>query len=98
MSANHDLVRDKDVSRPGRIRVRSTTRRHVALASSGYAAVVLGVLGYPLDELASQAPAVELHGRAHAWLARHDPHSVRDPASAQPINWTPHPNAARSYV
>lgn len=70
----------------------------MAVAHSGYAAVVLGVLGYRPDDLASRAPAAELYGRAQAWLACHDPHSVPDPVSAPPITWTPHPEAARVYA
>lgn len=97
LSTSHDPIRDQNMNRPGRIRVRSTTRRHVTPVSSGYAAVVLGVLGYPPHELASRAPAAELQGRARAWLARHDPYTVRDPASAPPITWVPHPDAIRTY-
>ncbi|MGH3695290.1 MAG: anti-sigma factor RsbA family regulatory protein [Pseudonocardiaceae bacterium] len=78
--------------------MRSTTRRHITPVSSNCAAVVLGVLGYPPHELASRAPAAELHRRARAWLARHDPHTIPDPASAPPITWVPHPDAIRTYA
>ncbi len=98
LSTSQNPICDQNMNRPGRIRVRSTTRRHVAPVSSSDAAVVLGVLGYPPHELASRAPAAELHARARAWLARHDPHTVRDPASAPPITWVPHPDAIRTYA
>jgi hypothetical protein len=81
----------------GRYEVRSTTRRHRALVHAGDAAVVLGVLGYGNDEPLCCAPATEFLARARAWLARHDPHGVRDPDSAGPITWIPDPDSAKAY-
>jgi len=59
--------------------------------------VVLGVLGYGNDEPLCCAPATEFLARARAWLARHDPHGVRDPDSAGPITWIPDPDSAKAY-
>lgn len=81
----------------GRYEVRSTTRRHRALVRTGDATVVLGVLGYRTDEPLGRVPATEFLARARAWLARHDPHGVRDPESAGPITWIPDRDAAEVY-
>jgi hypothetical protein len=81
-----------------RLEVRSTTRRHRALVRTGHASVVLGVLGYSADEPSRRVPAASLIERARAWLARHDPHAVRDPGSAKPVTWAPDPAAAHDYL
>jgi hypothetical protein len=91
------FVGDHVPSGVGRYEVRSTTRRHRALVRQDDATVVLGVLGYRTDEPLCRVPAVEFLARARAWLARHDPHTVRDPGSAGPVTWTPHRGCAETY-
>jgi hypothetical protein len=81
----------------GRLEVRSTTRRHRALVRGTHASVVLGVLGYTTGEPASRVRAAEFLSRALAWLAHHDPHAVRDPEAASPIDWTPDPTSEQAY-
>jgi hypothetical protein len=80
-----------------RLEVRSTTRRHRALVRGSDAAVVLGVLGYSADEPGARVPAKEFLTRARAWQARHDPNAVRDPESAESIDWAPDPDAEQDY-
>jgi hypothetical protein len=90
-------IGEQQLDHRARLRVSSTTRRHVSVVRPDHAAVVLGVLGYLSPESDTRAPAAELHARAHAWLAHHDPYTVRDPASAQPITWEPDSEAAGHY-
>lgn len=59
--------------------------------------MVLGVLGYRIDDSLGRVPAAEFLARARAWLARHDPYGVRDPESAGPINWIPDRDSAEAY-
>jgi hypothetical protein len=81
-----------------RTEVRCTARRHRAVVSGSEAAVVLGVLGYPGNQPGSRVPATELLARARAWQSVHDPHVVGDPDSADPIDWTPDPDAVDQYL
>jgi hypothetical protein len=97
VTVERDRTGEQQLDHQTRLRVSSTTRRHVTLVRPDHAAVVLGVLGYLSHQSDTRAPAAELHSRAHAWLAQHDPHTVRDPASAPPITWEPDAEAAGSY-
>jgi hypothetical protein len=81
----------------GRLEVRSSTRRHRALVRRKDAAVVMGVLGYDLDDPAGRVLAAQFLTRARAWQAQHDPSAVRDPESAGAVTWTPDPAAAQTY-
>jgi hypothetical protein len=77
--------------------VRSTARQLRVLVSGAEAAVVLGVLGYPLAGTGGNVSAGELVARARRWQSRHDPDPTCDPVDGGELDWTPVTAAVEAY-